>query len=405
MFDFLSKSKTKNGVVVVLDVGTASVAGCLVLLSENKKPRILYKARKDVPMQDDVTEKKLTKAMIKSLKVVVKELEKDGLKHLNFLKLRDKHIKQVFCFLASPWYVSQTIVTNIKEKKEFNITQKLLDSINTKETENFIKSELNENSKFTGDKASVEILDNKILQTKLNGYSIDNPIKYRTNNFETTIFISMSQKNVLDQIRKVVERKFVSHNIHFHSFGLGSFLVLRDIFKEDDFLFLDMGGEISDILFVKNGVLQETYSFPIGRNVFIKEIMNSLGESYETAVSRLRIHHKEEVDEQLVSVLSELKNKWIRELEEGMLKLSSGGLSPRNIFLMTDDDMMGIITKTIKEARFEKLVFPNYNEAANLVQIDFDKLKEFCVCGARDVDIFLSLETIFVNRLFELAND
>ncbi len=402
-----SKSKIKNGVVVIIDIGTASIGGGLVLLDEGKKPKMLYNIRKPITIQRKVNEKKLIEAMTRSLNQVLEDLDKEGLKHLNFLKLKNKEIKEIFVFLASPWYVSQTRVIKTKNKNDFVVSKKLLEEIVLEEKEKFIQYELEQNAEIYGDRESVEIIDNKIIQTKLNGYKIDNPEKYKTKDLEMSIFVAISPKYVVDQIKNLISEKFLSKKIHTHSFSLASFLSIRDLFKnEEDFLFLDMGGEVTDVSFVKNGVLQEVYSFPIGRNFFIKEIMKILNSTHDIAISTLKMFGEEKLETpdifKLEKVIKKANKKWSKELEKAMLKLSHGGLSPRNIYLMADNEMVNILNKAIKEAEFTDLVFPDYNEASNVISLDSSKMKEFCGCSG-DIDIFLEIETVFINRLFELS--
>jgi len=167
-----------------------------------------------------------------------------------------------------------------------------------------------------------------------------------------------------------------------------------------------MGGEVTDVSFVKNGVLQEVYSFPIGRNFFIKEIMKILNSTHDIAISTLKMFGEEKLETpdifKLEKVIKKANKKWSKELEKAMLKLSHGGLSPRNIYLMADNEMVNILNKAIKEAEFTDLVFPDYNEASNVISLDSSKMKEFCGCSG-DIDIFLEIETVFINRLFELS--
>ena len=191
-----------------------------------------------------------------------------------------------------------------------------------------------------------------------------------------------------------------------HSFTLASFLSLRDIFEfEEDFIFLDISGEVTDISFIKGNVIKETQTFPVGRNSFIRDIVKDFKNSYNLSVSMLKTLNAGEMDEvtksKLDNALFDVKKQWSGFLEKGMLELSGGSILPKNIFILADDDISGILKETIETEKFVKLVFPDYDKVANPVLIDSHKIDSFCNFGTnKERDVFLGIEAMFINRLF-----
>ena len=123
--------------------------------------------------------------------------------------------------------------------------------------------------------------------------------------------------HILDKIEDTVGRVFHLDKLHMHSFTLAGFLSLRDIFEfEEDFVFLDISGEVTDISFVKDGVLKEVQTFPLGRNSFIREVVKNFGNTYELATSMLRSSGFNELDEKtelkLNDALSDVRKEWGR---------------------------------------------------------------------------------------------
>ena len=57
-----------------------------------------------------------------------------------------------------------------------------------------------------------------------------------------------------------------------------AFKVLGDIInkKEEGFLIIDIGGEVTEICIVRNGALEQTVSFSIGYNLLLKKISSRM---------------------------------------------------------------------------------------------------------------------------------
>ncbi|MDD2935611.1 MAG: hypothetical protein PHX25_04050 [Candidatus Pacebacteria bacterium] len=401
LFSF-SKNKTEGeGVVLVFDIGSASVGGALVSLHKDKKPKILYNVRKPIAFKEDLDINKFTASMIRAFDSVVSDIEKKGVSHLNFRNLKNKEIRESFCFFSSPWYISQTQVVKWEKKEPFSINKEMIKDVLEKEKQIFIKN----NEKFFGDGNEIEIMDNKVIQLRLNGYIVDNPFNKKVNNAEAVMYISLVSTDVSHKVKDVIKKHFHIESINLASFTLAGFLSLRDIFEfEDDFLFLDVSGEVTDVSFVKNDSLRETETFPVGRNAFIREILKDFKTNYTSAVSMINVYKTGSMDQnnakKIETSLNKVKKNWIKYLENGMFELSHGAILPRTIFVIADDDIGDILIKMIQEEKFTKLVFPDYNKSTNPILVKPDMMKKNCDVG-NDVekDIFLIMESIFINRL------
>ncbi len=124
----------------------------------------------------------------------------------------------------------------------------------------------------------------------LNGYQTSKPYGKQTKSIEISIFLSMISKEVETKTRKVLEKIFHSHTIAFHSFALTSFSAIRDIFhSEEDFLLVDVGGEVTDVSLVRRGILLETVSFPTGKNFLLRSVVLDLNTIPEEAHTLIRM--------------------------------------------------------------------------------------------------------------------
>lgn len=395
-----NKTHKDTETVVIFDIGSASVGGAIVLFKKNEKPRILYNVRKQMAFHDSLNTEKFTDSMLRSLSLVLFDIGKQGLIHLNFLKIEDKEITKSFCFFSSPWHVSQTKSIIINKDKNFFVTEELINSIVKKEEDDFILEK--QKNKELGE---LELIDKKIIQIKLNGYRVDNPFKKKARILETSIFMSLISSELLEEIKKRITKHFYLNEFYSYSFTFSTFLSLRDIFHfEQDFILVDLSGEVTDVSFVKDGVLIEIETFPIGRNSFIREVAKGFNLNFDSAFSLLKNYVDGGVDEKTMlkfeKILEQTKKEWLRFFENSILDLSKGTVLPRSLFIVANPTLGEILKTFIKSELFTKLIFPDYNETVNPVLINHSEISNFCDFGkAKEKDVFLAIETIFINKL------
>ena len=125
----------------MFDIGSASVAGALVRLSKGKNPKVMYSVRENMAFQEKLNAKTFSDSMLRTLNSVVSNLETKGLVHLNFLKMRNKEIQRAFCFVSSPWNVSQTKVIKMSKDKKFTVSEEMMKSMISSEIKDFINLE------------------------------------------------------------------------------------------------------------------------------------------------------------------------------------------------------------------------------------------------------------------------
>ena len=160
----------------------------------------------------------------------------------------------MFCILSSSWYEVQIKNLKFKEEKLFNISSKFISAILDEESKKFTESR-------------GKLIEKNVIQILLNGYNTNNPYGKEALTVDTTIFISSMSGEIQDRIKDILETVFTSSDVSFNTFALASFSVVRDIFKtEKNFLLLDISGEMTDIILVRNETITKIASFKLGRN-------------------------------------------------------------------------------------------------------------------------------------------
>lgn len=385
-----SKSKKKNELVLVFDIGSSSVGGSFFYMESSGIPKIIYSIREPISIQNEVSFDTLLSLIIKSLDTVANKICMMG-----FGK-PDK----TFCFLSSLLYGSQTRTIKLEKNNPFIFTLKIADSLIKKEIS---ISEEEHLIKHIHPDEKIRLIELKNMKIMLNGYAVDKPLDQKIKELEMNIFISMSGEEMLKKIEYAISRYFDSKNIKFSSFVMASFTVIRDMFAHhENFLLVDIGGEITDISIIKKGVLCESISFPNGRNFIIRGVAISLNISLDEAKSLISLykddHMKEQIKNKFNSVINKLKDEWLKKFQESLFNISNNIFLPSNIFLTVDKDYADFFVKIIKTEQFNQ--YSLTESKFKITLLDAKELHGIATFNENiDRDSFLSIESIYINRL------
>src|ERR1700722_19426911 len=110
-------------VAAVFDIGNGSIGVALVKFARGQKPTIIYTYREPITFLAEPNPKRLLGAMLKLLSSVAGHLAGHGLKYLPPSYIGREHVRDVFCVVAAPWYVSETKTVRVSKDEPFVITQ------------------------------------------------------------------------------------------------------------------------------------------------------------------------------------------------------------------------------------------------------------------------------------------
>ncbi|MFA6565832.1 MAG: hypothetical protein WCT48_03750 [Candidatus Paceibacterota bacterium] len=379
---------SKPKIAVIFDIGSSSVGGAAVLLSPSQKPKMLYSVRRDMAFQENFHFERFVSSMLETLEKVAQDI--------SAVKLPPHSEKTFSCLFASPWYASQTRILKKSFGAPVKINEDLLKETEEKEIEAFKAQEI---KKMGGDAV---ILETKTIQTKLNGYETGNPLGKEATDFQTAIYISISPNKIVQTITEKIKKVFHAHSVHFNSFPFSSFVVLRDIFHEKSFLFMDISGEVSDISIVRDNVMQETVAFPLGKNFLIRKIASETDSSFQEALSSFHMSKNEELedhqDKKVKKALDMAAKEWITSFQNALRSISGRKeLLPRDIFITADDDVSKWFVESLQDAGASS--FSVVGNVFNVRHLNGTFLSSFCDSEtAVERDSFLMIESLFINR-------
>jgi hypothetical protein len=350
MFSFSKKEKEE--VALLVHVGNGSIVCALTSLTILSKPKILYSIRAHFPLSEKPDAARLIHNTNSLLDPLLETLMKNGFTS-EYWKKHKKIVDFALVTFSSPWFVSKTKRISILEENPFTVTKAFIENIVQNEEAIFKKELVKEDRRETTETFS--IIEKSVLHTKINGYTLDNPIGKKTKRFEAFLFMSL----VAETIEKEITSRILKHthilknHILLHTFPLITFSAIRDMFPSvPDFLVMDITGEITEITLVRDNTIVETLSFPFGRNSIIRHIAKKLNLSPEIASSTFNMYMAKKTEgavaEKLENIFIDLEKEWSVYFEDVLVDFSPTLTLPINIYMTVDADIAPVIVDFIK---------------------------------------------------------
>lgn len=384
-----SKKEKEGDLMLVFDIGSSSVGGALFRAQKSGIPKIISSVREPMAVEKNVDADRFLDLTMKSLDIVAS----------NLLKLGLGAPQQIFCVLSSPWHVSQTRIISLQKNTPFVFTTELADSLIKKETDLFEAEHL---QKYIEAGSPVRIVELKNIKISLNGYETESPLGQKATELEMTIFVSVSPEQILHTIEDTVRAHFHFEKIRFSSFTLSSFAVLRDMYiQSDNFLLLEIGGEMTDVVMAKKNTLRESVSFPLGRNFIIRGVAASLQITLAEARSMIALyqegHTTAEQAKKLEVIIEKLKIEWLQKFQESLANFSNDISIPATIYMVVDKDLADFFSKIIETEQFNQYTLTE--SKFKIIFLDIQIFHTKVELGQNVTpDTGLIMDSIYINR-------
>ena len=385
----LSGPKEKGELMLVFNIGSSSVGGAFFWAQKSGIPKIIFSIKEPILIEEKIDIDRLLFLTIQSLEIVVNKIYMAGL----------GAPARIFCVLSSPWYTSQMRIINLKKNTPFIFTTKLADGLIQKEINLFKEEHL---AKYMNIGDSARIIELKNIKTMLNGYETFKPLNQKAKELEMTIFISMSGEQVLKKIENTIGKHFHLKQIEFSSFVMASFTAVRDMYRQqENFLLVDIGGEITDISMIKKNILRESISFPLGCNFLTRGIASNLSCTLNEAKSLISLfkdgHAEESMAKKLTSIMNQLKTEWLKKFQESLANLSNDISIPATIYIAIDKDLADFFSETIKTEQFSQYALTE--SKFEVIFLNTQILHGIAVFEENIIrEPFLIIDSIYINR-------
>ena len=334
---------------MVLDIGTEAVKGLIFEKVESGAPKISVLGS-SLEYYDQYSafftpyfEREIIKRTISK---VIKELE------------RETKIKASSVILTLPPDICVSRIISQSYKRKGGL-------IGKKEREEILEKVLTEGKKkmsqiYGKEKGilpqDLQFLELRILETKIDGYSVPDILNYAGRNLEFRILANFLPRDYLisnfSPVSILKEMDFETLKISHQVEGLISFNL--------EGIFLDIGGKLSQIFLAKNGNLEKISEFSQGGKEFSQILSERLGlEESDARILKHRYSKKdltEEFRQRIREFFEEALKIWFKNLREKLKEMSSG-IFPSEIFIFGGGGLLPEIEEYLEQGDWGDIAF------------------------------------------------
>lgn len=240
--------------------------------------------------------------------------------------------------LSSPWHHARIRTIRSKTKKA--------GTISTYTVERIIERYKNEAPPQQGH-VDVEAM---AVQVRVNNYATSLKEPVQGTHITINLYESEMPQALQRSLLKAVQKELPNTRISFHTFPLIAGTALRDTMDETSFIYIEIGGEVTELGVMHADGIHFLGSIPIGYWTLVRSIgKDKVGDTR----SRLALWVKSELTTEEEQVLSQKFTKafspWLNEFEKMLKEASTHVPIPRSVFLVSGAEPTSWFKKGIEE--------------------------------------------------------
>jgi len=381
----------------VFDIRDTSVSIAVARFEIEKKPEIILCQNFELKQQDSNNHKKYLSSMIRTIDKAIISARR------GLIKIGNKEdIGKYYFFVGSPWSVSQTKTIKIIKDKPFEINNRVLEKIIVGE-EFALEKSIEEQTL----EPNWKVLEEKIIQSKLNGYKIDDIFGKKTSNFAIELFVSFIPYEIKDKMSSYMDKR-IGKNIkrQNNSCILSSYSFFRDLYSnKNDFIYVDVGKLITDVYVVRDDVIFGIVSYPFGEEKIIQISQSKTNLPRDIFMSHLSVGQDKKFD--LTShnngedLLKSGFNLWKSKLKDSLSKICTEMNIPNNMFILTNSLISSILAKELSAVDNNKR-FEILNSPIEVSAIGEGVLNNFILNGkAFANEPYIKMDLVFLDKIFK----
>ena len=215
----------------------------------------------------------------------------------------------------------------------------------------------------------------------------------------------MSAGQVLQALRQKVRKELGLDNVFFNSFSLAAFDTIRDMYSQkQNFIFIDVGGEMTDVSVVRNGILVETESFPLGKNFLIRTTASELQTENVEALSSFGLYMEDKMastgKRKIQGALAHVEKEWGEAFYKTLGSMATHITMPGTVFIIADIPFGKWFSEVIKSKGSGNIML--MGEKIETIIINPLVLSKFATFDLKvDKDAFIVTESLFIDKLLK----
>ncbi|MFA5736805.1 MAG: hypothetical protein WCX70_01205 [Candidatus Paceibacterota bacterium] len=354
---FLSRKKRGNNLVALIDIGSDQISGAIFKAGQKNKfsisSSILFFTQIYLSPQKSTTFKDYFKEINQGLEKVLKTLKDNSYKP-----------EVVFCFLSSPYFITQTKNIVWHSDKKTSVTPQKIYELSQKTAKDFITRHPSLYPEILNDYSV--IIENEIMSVILDGYKIDKISGQIANNIEINQYLSIGSASLLGYLKNVIENFFPETSVRFQSFTYTAYSIFKKLLaNEKDFLLIDSAGDITDIMVIVDGILIEHRTFPFGHRQIIKKLAELSGTVPAEAESLLKLVMGKKTSQIATTRANQALEKifisWSNLFQKTIDQIAETVFIPERVYLIGYDDSDFLLANWIKKTNLSDFLLSPRN--------------------------------------------
>jgi cell division protein FtsA len=231
----------------------------------------------------------------------------------------------------------------------------------------------------TGQDIDVKLINAAIVDVRIDGYQVTNPIGFQGKDVSISIFNAYAPVIHLGALQAIADEL----KINLISIVAEPYAVARSVDYDDalDFnaIFIDIGGGTTDIAVVRNGGLEGTKMFAFGGRAFTKKLMQEIRIDFDEAED-LKIKYAQgklgsDVNSKIEQILQNDCTVWLNGVELSLDEFASSDVLPSKILLCGGGSGLPGIKKALMSKEwhhklpFAKIPVVSYLQPSDVVRI------------------------------------
>ncbi len=362
---------------LVIFIGSGGVSGSVVQFTKGLLPKIELTHESQFPVKEKITAESLSTHMFAALQTVVKTLHE---KHR-------KRIHTVSIVLASPWFSSFSKQVSLKSESAFVVSQKMIEKLVDEQIKSISKNNI-------GD---TDVLIEKIpSHIKLNGYETINPYGKSAKSIDLSVYAGITSEDLCKKIDSEIHTLIHPTAVTFHSLPFVAWNVIVPLFApKEDFIFIDIGSEVSDVLVVRHGSISSVISLPLGKNHLVRNVAVHFDTHPELAGTLINLYASDTADaemkEKMKALVAAFGEEWRLCLQTAVQEKGSDHehFLPQRSFFISDQNISAVFKDILEK------------QTPNTISLSRSNLSQFAEFGTDEMpNIFVALSSIYIhNRL------
>ena len=392
--------KKKPSLSFVFDIRDTSLTLAAVRFEIDKKPEMVLCQNFEFKSQKPLDHNKYFSTLLKTIDAANISIRKSLVKINN-----NEGIDSYHFFIGSPWSISQSKTIKVIKDKPFEIDNNLLKKIIVGEENELVKNLGKENSE-----TNWRIIEEKIVQSKLDGYKVNDIFGKKASNFAAELFVSFVpselKEKILSYVSEKINKRIEKQN---NSCILSSYSFFRDLYTDkNDFIYVDIGKLITDIYVVKDDVIFGVASFPFGGEHIIQNSLSKTNLTREIFMSHLNIGYDKKFNltshnngEDLLKTGFDL---WEENFISTMSEICTEINIPNNLFIFPNDLIVNMFTKNLigKINNNKSKIFDSKVEVS---VINEGVMNSFVSNGKIFLnEPYIKMDLVFLDKIFKQSN-